>query len=172
MSTPPQGPYSQAPYPQGSSSRSPYPQGGVPQGAYPQGPYPQSPYPQGPHDPPAQAGGARPQAPLDVVSVVGLVLAVLLAPVGLVVSIVGLVRTSGGRRRGRGFAIAGVVVSVVVSILVAVGVVALVALGSWVSSEVSTGLEDVEDLEDVRELEELEQGFEDLQGLGTGPGLR
>jgi len=47
----------------------------------------------------------------DKVSVAGLVLALLFWPAGLALSIVGITRTSEGQRRGRGLAIAGIVVS-------------------------------------------------------------
>lgn len=72
----------------------------------------------------------------DVVSVLGLVLAFLLAPVGLVLSIVGLFRTSGGRRKGRGLAVAGVVVSIVVTLLTGLAVAALVLFGRAVADDV------------------------------------
>jgi hypothetical protein len=71
-----------------------------------------------------------------VVSVLGLVLAFLLAPVGLVLSIIGLFRTSGGRRKGRGLAIAGVVVSILVTILAGLAIAALVAFGRAVGDNV------------------------------------
>jgi len=86
------------------------------------------------------------------VSVLGLVFAVLLAPVGLVLSIVGIARTRDGRRKGRGFAIAGIIVSVVLSLIVAALVVALVAFGSWFTTELGNTVE---------ELEEQNPGFSD-----------
>lgn len=53
--------------------------------------------------------------PLDAWSVVALVCGVVgLTVVGLVTGVVGLVRTADGRRRGRGLAVAGLVVSAVV----------------------------------------------------------
>ena len=85
----------------------------------------------GPH---GADGGPDPR-PTDVVSIVGLVLAFLLAPVGLVVSIIGLVRTAGGRRKGRGFAIAGVVVSVVLTLAAVAAVVGLVSVARYASED-------------------------------------
>jgi hypothetical protein len=78
-----------------------------------------------------------------VVSVLGLVMAFLLAPVGLVLSIVGLTRTAGGKRKGRGLAVAGIVVSVVMSLLLAVVAVALVSLGNFLADETGTTLEEL-----------------------------
>ena len=85
----------------------------------------------GPH---GAVGGPDPRS-TDVVSIVGLVLAFLLAPVGLVVSIVGLVRTAGGRRKGRGFAIAGVVVSVVLTLAAVAAVVGLLSVARYASED-------------------------------------
>lgn len=85
----------------------------------------------GPHG----ADGGPDSRPTDVVSIVGLVLAFLLAPVGLVVSIVGLVRTAGGRRKGRGFAIAGVVVSVILTLAVVAAVVGLLSVARYASED-------------------------------------
>jgi hypothetical protein len=91
-----------------------------------------------------------------VVSVLGLVMAFLLAPVGLVLSIVGLTRTAGGKRKGRGLAVAGIVVSVVMSLLLAVVAVALVSLGNFLADETGTTLE------------ELAEGFPTTEPLPTG----
>lgn len=158
MSTPPDAP----PPPQGSY--------GPPPGQDPYGPPPGQvqPYGQPGHGQPGQGYDGRPDPGpgTDVVSVLGLVFAVLLAPVGLVLSIVGIARTRDGRRKGRGFAIAGIIVSVVLSLLVAALVVALAAFGSWVTTELEST---------VQELEQQGPGFsEELdEGLGvpsSGPG--
>ena len=113
--------------------------------------------PPGPqHDPSGFGGGpsggygnqpsGQPQdgPPTDVVSIVGLVLAFLLAPIGLVVSIVGLTRTAGGRRKGRGFAIAGIIVSVVVSLIVAAVTVAVVSLVKNASEDFGATLDELQ----------------------------
>ncbi|MFC3688973.1 hypothetical protein [Aquipuribacter hungaricus] len=73
-------------------------------------------YPPPPSWSPAGAPDAVPAPrPLDAWSVVALVCGVVgLTVVGLVAGVVGLVRTAGGRRRGRGLAVAGLVVSAVV----------------------------------------------------------
>ena len=62
------------------------------------------------------AAWGRP-VPTDGWSIAGLVAAFVLAPVGLVLSIVGLVRTRDGQRGGRGLAIAGTAVSAAVMVL-------------------------------------------------------
>lgn len=110
---------------------------------------------------PGQAYDAQPDPgpPTDLVSVLGLVFAVLLAPVGLVLSIVGIARTRDGRRKGRGFAIAGIIVSVVLSLLAAALVVAVVAFGAWVTTELEST---------VQELEEQNPGFSEQFDEGFG----
>lgn len=100
--------------------------GGPPQAPYAGGQYaggpPPGQYAGGP--PPGQYGsgqpggyGGPPQRPTSVVAVVGLVLAVLVSPVGLVVSCFGLRDTGGGRKGGRGIAVAGVIVGAVGTVL-------------------------------------------------------
>lgn len=142
---PPPSPYGQPPSPYGAPPADPY-------GAPPGGPYggpgaQQTPYGAVPGGPGTDAYGVQPQTgpPTDVVSIVGLVMAFLLAPVGLVLSIVGLSRTSGGKRKGRGLAIAGIIVSVVMSLVIAAAVVALVALGNFIADEADTTLDELEE---------------------------
>ena len=89
-----------------------------------QGPYQQGPYQQGPY-----SGAPQPWRPTSVTAVLGLVLAVLVSPVGLVVSLFGLGATARGRRAGRGLAVAGVVVGALGTVLWVLAVVALVAVG-------------------------------------------
>lgn len=105
--------------------------------AQPAGPYATTGSPAvgpGPYGYPAAGGSSHPlppqgRAPLDAVSVVSLVTALLgLTLVGLVTGLVGLARTSGGHRRGRGLAVAGVAVSVVFGL-----VQALVLVLAWPS---------------------------------------
>lgn len=165
MSTPPDRPQQQpGPYGQPDPSGAPGPYG--PSGsAQPYGP------PPGGAGEPGGYGGLGPDGPpLDIVSVLGLVLGFLLAPVGLVLSILGLVRTSGGRRRGRGFAIAGVVVSLVVTVLLGLLIAALVAFGNFVTSEYSTTIEQMEQEgldEEGFDMEEFERLLEE-EGDVTG----
>ncbi|MGQ7296182.1 FxLYD domain-containing protein [Quadrisphaera sp. KR29] len=85
-------------------------------------------YRQGP--PPGYGQGYRgaPPRPTSVVAVVGLVLAFVLSPVGVVVSAFGIGDTRGGRKAGRGLAVAGVVVGVLGTVLWVVAAIAAVAL--------------------------------------------
>jgi hypothetical protein len=94
--------------------------------ALPGPPAPHAPGPdaghQGPYGPPPGA----PQAPTDGVSIGALVTGILgmaLIPVGL--GIAGIVRTSGGKRRGKGLAIAGLVLGALSTIAWGVFVAAL-----------------------------------------------
>lgn len=98
--------------------------GSGPVSAPEQAPYavqPPQPYPpQPPSSQPQPYGGpltpTATRPPLDGVSVASLVTAVLgLTPVGLVTGVIGIVRTAGGRRRGLGLAVAGILVSVLVA---------------------------------------------------------
>lgn len=98
-----------------------------PRSEYPTGPYPTARYPSGPFPPGSYTSGpyeGRP--PRDGVSIAGFVtglLGLVLVAVGL--SIAGLARTAHGRRRGRGFAVAGLLLSVA---WVAVGAVVVSSL--------------------------------------------
>lgn len=67
-------------------------------------------------------------------AVVGLVLAFLISPVGLVISIVALVRQRRGTHGGRGLAIGGVVVGVLGTVVWAL-IAALVVFGTWTIDE-------------------------------------
>jgi hypothetical protein len=62
--------------------------------------------------PPPDGGWAPDHRPFDVFAALGLAFAFIVGPLGLLFSIVSLIRTRKGRRRGRGLAIAGLVVSV------------------------------------------------------------
>jgi hypothetical protein len=100
------------------------PHAGQPQPPYqqPYQPY-QQPYQQGGYQQPYQGA---PQRPTSVVAVIGLVLAFLLSPVGVVVSAFGIGDTRGGRKAGRGLAVAGVVVGVLGTVLWIAGIFAAV----------------------------------------------
>ena len=124
-------PYGNDPYGNQGGGGNPYgtPQGGNPYGA-PQGsPYgaPQAgggygQYPGNPYG--GGAGGGEPA--MDAVSLTGFILSlVCCGPVGLVLGIIGLSRTKGGRRRGRWAAVAAIVVGVLTTIGVVVGAVLL-----------------------------------------------
>ncbi|MFB7088028.1 DUF4190 domain-containing protein [Streptomyces sp. NPDC056296] len=102
----PQGPYNQGQYPQGQ-----YPPGPPPPGQYPQGPYPpQQPYPGGW----GQPYGAYPrQPPVNGVAIAAFVLGVLcfVPAVGLVLGLIALAQIRRRGERGKGFAVAGSVLS-------------------------------------------------------------
>jgi hypothetical protein len=73
-------------------------------------------------------GGSDPMPPkTDGVSVAALVTSLLccLAPIGVILGIVGLSRTKGGQRKGRGLAVAGIVIGLLMSIGSAVAGAAL-----------------------------------------------
>lgn len=73
-------------------------------------------------------GGDSMPPKTDGVSVASLVLSLLCCtgPIGLILGFVGLSRTKGGQRKGRGFAIAGIVLGVISVIALSVGGVVLV----------------------------------------------
>ncbi|GAA4803623.1 DUF4190 domain-containing protein [Nocardioides caeni] len=82
-------------------------------------------------------GGSDPIGPkTDGISIAALVLSFLccLAPIGVILGIVGISRTKGGQRKGRGLAIAAIVVGILMSILVGV----LVAVGVFFANKVVT----------------------------------
>jgi len=81
-----------------------------------------------PRQPGPPSGG---EPPTSTLAVVGLVLAFLAAPVGVVLSVLGLRETRGGARGGRGLAVAGIVIGSVITVL---GLVAVVGLGIFAVS--------------------------------------
>ena len=93
-------------------------------------PYGNDPYGQQPPNPygGAPGGGFNEPSKTDAVSITSLVLGLLCcAPVALILGFVGLSRTKGGQRKGRGMAIAGIVLGglgLIVNVLVIIGLVA------------------------------------------------
>ncbi|MFH9731181.1 DUF4190 domain-containing protein [Streptomyces sp. NPDC017260] len=134
------------PGPQGPFSQGQYPQGQHPQGQYPQGPYPgQQPYPGHPGYPghpthpggwgqPGPPYGAHPRKPpVNGVAIAAFVLGVFccVPAVGLVLGLIALARIRRRGERGKGFAVAGSVLS---SVGLALWVVSLdtgAAAGIW-----------------------------------------
>jgi hypothetical protein len=89
---------------------------------------PQQPYGYGPNPvPPGPPPFAQPEpAPSNGIAVAGLILAFLVPPVGLILSIIGLVKS--GRAGRRGVAVAGLVIGLVLTLVVAAaGILYLVA---------------------------------------------
>ncbi|MGW1065822.1 DUF4190 domain-containing protein [Streptomyces aureus] len=122
----PEGPYpppGTPPYP-----HAPYPQGPSPQGAYQQGPY-AGPY--GPWGQPWSPYGQ--QAPVNGLAIAALVLGILcfLPAVGLVLGIVALVQIRKRGQRGKGMAVAGMVMSSVGVVLLALMVATGGARDFW-----------------------------------------
>jgi hypothetical protein len=69
--------------------------------------------------PPGQPGTempppAPPQRGTSALAITGFILAFLAAPIGFILSLIAIFRTGAGRAKGRGFAIAGVIISVVI----------------------------------------------------------
>ena len=122
-------PYNQTPdsnpYGQGAAGQDPYAAPATPPPAAPP-PYAPPPAPSagngpgGPYGAPgAYPGGSDPMPPkTDGVSIAALVTSLLcvLAPLGVILGIVGISRTKNRQRKGRGLAIAGIVIGVLMSI--------------------------------------------------------
>lgn len=108
-------PYGQNPY--GQQPPAPTPYGGGYGGGY-----------GGPQGFGGDGGGFGGQPPkTDGVSIAALVLSFLccLAPIGFILGIVGIRRTKGGKRKGRGLAIAAVVIGILVSIVTGIAAAAI-----------------------------------------------
>lgn len=77
----------------------------------------------------------------SAIAVTGFVLSFLLglAPLGVVLGIVGIFRTRGGRRRGMGLAIAAIPIGLVVSVVVGMAVLFLVTLFDMQQTAVKAG---------------------------------
>jgi hypothetical protein len=150
FSAPEQASYPAQPYP----SQQPY--------AQPPQPYPSQPYPsyqQQPYGGPLTPTPTRP--PLDGVSVASVVTALLgLTPVGLVLGVIGIVRTAGGRRRGLGLAVAGILVSILVAAFQVFFVGAIwpdIRAGYEDALEDSRAASGVDDTGDVAEADEAQE---------------
>lgn len=113
-------PYGNDPY--GQQPPNPYGgPGGTGGGAYP--------------PPPPGSGGFEQPPKTDGVSIASLVLSLLCCgPVGLVLGIIGIRRTKNGQRKGRGLAIAGVVLGVLALVVDVLAVIGLVAGVGFLSS--------------------------------------
>lgn len=85
--------------------------------------------------PPPPPGGAFEQPKTDGVSIAALVLSLICcAPVGLVLGILGVRRTKGGVRKGRGLAIAGVVLGLLgLLVWVGLGILSVAGVGFFKS---------------------------------------
>ncbi len=101
-------------------------------------PYGNDQQPPNPYGAPAPAGGFEQPAKTDGVSVASMVLSILCcAPVGLILGFIGLGRTKGGQRKGRGFAITGIVLGLL-GLLAWVGIaIAAIAGVAWFDSLVT-----------------------------------
>lgn len=95
---------------------------GPPQQGYPAGP-PQPGYPAGPPQPGYAAAPPPPPRKTSGLAVVGFILAILIAPIGFLLSLIAIFKTGPNRAKGRGLAVTGLIVSVLVmGILTSVGV--------------------------------------------------
>ncbi|MEZ0578671.1 DUF4190 domain-containing protein [Nocardioides sp. MH1] len=115
----------------------------------PYGQQPQNPYGGGAGGgssyPPPPGGGGFEQPKTDGVSVAALVTGILCCTVGLIpiiLGFIGLSRTKGGQRKGRGFAIAGIIL----------GIVGLIGTAAVIVIAVAT------DVQDIRSIDDLEKG--------------
>lgn len=80
---------------------------------------------------PGGSGGLPPKT--DGLSIAALVLSLACCPpVGVILGFVGLSRTKGGKRKGRGLAIAAVIIGIITSIIAAAAIVGLVILADQV----------------------------------------
>jgi hypothetical protein len=107
-----------------------YPSSPQPSGQQPSG---QPPYPGAPQysNSPQYSGGAASNGPVPgkTLGIVGFVLAFLASPIGLIVSIVAMVQS---RKAGvkNGFALAGIIIGIIGTIVIIASIIALVALGA------------------------------------------
>lgn len=94
---------------------------------------------------PPQGYDAR---PTSVAAIIGLIGAFIFWPVGLVASIIGISHTKPGRKKGRGLAIAGLIVSILAAIVAIFVVVAIAgAASSSVPAAVQAASEPADSLE-------------------------
>lgn len=177
-SVPPQSPQSGIPaavgapetpqpgYAQTGTPQSGYPQPGAsqPNGPYPpQTGYPQSGYPQ----PNGQPFNPR-EGKWNVCAIIGFVLAFVFSLAGLIVSIVGLNQIKKTHEKGRGLAIAGIVISIAFMLLAAIGGVAAYTAAMHqltVSSSQSTSARSGAESDKVGK--DLAKGLDELEQDGS-----
>jgi hypothetical protein len=93
-------------------------------------PQPQPGYPQEfPEAQPAKAGTSG-------LTITGFILAFLIAPVGFILSLIGLIQAGRARRKGKGLAIAGIIVSL---LIMGGGTAAAIAIGGRVATVLDPG---------------------------------
>ncbi len=95
--------------------------------------------------------------PTSVAAIIGLIGAFVFWPVGLVASIIGISHTRPGRKKGRGIAIAGLIISA----LAAIGTAVVIAFIAVVASDPA-----VQD--SVQQLDDISNGVEATSGDATG----
>ena len=107
------------------------PYGNDPYGQQPQNPYGGAGGAGGAYPPPPPGGGFE-EPKTDGVSVASFILSLLCCTglIGLILGFVGLSRTKGGQRKGRGFAIAGIVLGIVSLLVGAAAVLFLVVFAN------------------------------------------
>lgn len=95
-------------------------------------------YPQAPEAPFGGPGYTNPPANPGTsgLAIAGFILAILIAPIGFILSIIGLTQTGKGKQKGRGLAISGIVISL---LLMGGGVAAVFAIGKTVSTIADPG---------------------------------
>src|SRR5690349_9287363 len=120
--------------------------------------------------PPNYPPPAPPRKSTNGLAVAGFILAFLMAPIGLILSIVGLIQAGRRQQKGKGLAIGGVVVSLLSIISVTVAVVALGSAASTLADPgCTTGkaavLDNQAKLSDPSDVEGMKAG---LQATITG----
>jgi hypothetical protein len=96
-------------FPSGGGQPGGYPSGGGQPGGFPPSGYPTPGYPGGtPYQPAPQQGTSG-------LAIAGLVLAFLAFPIGFILSLIALFTTGKGRKKGRGLAAAGLIISLLIT---------------------------------------------------------
>jgi hypothetical protein len=177
----PEQPYQQQPYPEQPYQQQPYPEQPYQQQPYPEQPYQQQPYPAAQPYPGAGGADDRPTSTLAVVgfivSLAGLLLPVAL--IGLILSLIALPGTGSGpgRRKGRGFAIAGAIIGGILTLLGILSIVFFAVAFSQIDADGDGNVTD-EEIEDFFGVEsgvdtgsedDFEDLFENTAVEGTGP---
>jgi hypothetical protein len=105
----------------------------------PETPEPSAPHADGPAapaaDPSLGAPAPAPQQGTNGLAIAGLILAFVIAPIGFILSLIGLIQVNKRRQKGKGLAITGIIVSL---LAIAIGVTAVVAVMATVGKNVAT----------------------------------
>ncbi|MGO1435571.1 MAG: DUF4190 domain-containing protein [Canibacter sp.] len=115
---------------------------------------------------PGAPGAPGPNAPMNTLSVVGFILAFIVGPVGAILSHISLSQIKKRFERGRGLAIAGIIIGWVATAIWLISIVTIIIFGVVAANQVSTAMEELESSQSAPQT----PGDDDELGTPADPG--